>query len=800
MKNRTANWRKLQKTILLSLVIDVFLMVNTSGIPAVEISEKTIITSTVPSCYQVNNQYSMRVKPVGGSNWTDVPLINHAPRGVLNCTYGNFFFADTVMIEIFKTTSIGTYSISPKSRGIVANIQDTVLSFSLTSPEYLMVTIDDTDILVLAEPYIADPPPVSGPGIFNVTAAPYHADTTGAYIVTEQIQMAIDDASAYSGGTGIVYIPAGVYSITRLNAKSNLEIYLDGGAVLLGTGNPEDYDEYVPGGSTDYTYCIHAEDQENIRIWGPGTIDANGVNLTGLTGPDTQPSDISEATMKIRVLSIHNCSNLTVSNIIAREGSSWTVSFYDSDHIDVDRTKVINERILKHNDGIDLSACQHGRVKDCFVLTSDDAICAKGTDDNNEDCYDIRFEDMVVYSNTRGAKCGMQAYNHMYDIWFKNIDILNARYGIDLLHQDGIGVWEDIHFIDIRTENLQYFVPSSPAPVTASVSTGGPIRNVEITNCSFEEWGDRNSNIKGNINGMISNIIFTNLKIEGELMYNATQARMDLNPFTENILFQVGDIDTIIFPPIDTSEAIEECYSFEPEDFSDQEFFAPFTIGKSTDACHGSFIEIPETRNEPGEDGRIIYPFNVSEEDWFVIWFRVIAADDTDDSFWIRMDGELHRFNNIQQSTDWIWDLVKDSDTGTDPLVFDLLPGEHTLEILGRESHTKLDKVYITNLLTTTPTGCGDCTVSSSSPANDRYLLKSGGFVVTQNPASGYLDLHADLGLPGELRVFNMQGKLMLLMEIDGHTKPDVSMLERGSYLLDYRTGSDRKRQKVILR
>nr|WP_321412125.1 glycosyl hydrolase family 28 protein [uncultured Carboxylicivirga sp.] len=750
----------------------------------------------VPSCYQTNNQYTLHVKPSSSQEWLTVPLIDHTTRGVLNCTYGNFYFTESVDLKITKTSTIYNHSISPKSYNIESSVVDNVLNLTLASSKYLMVTIDGTDIVVLADKKDIEKPAVSGPAIFNVNAEPYNADNTGTQIVTSIIQQAIDDASNYADGTGIVYIPQGVYNITRLNAKSNIEIYLDGGAVLRGTGNPQDYDEYVAGGEIDYTYCIHAENQSNIKIWGPGTIDGNGINLTGLTSAGTQPSDIDNAIMKIRALSIHNCSNVDVSNVITRECSSWTQSFYDSDNINVHATKVINERVLKHNDGIDFSACQHVRANHCFVLTSDDAVCAKGTDDNHEDCYDIRFEDIVVYSNTRGVKCGMQAYNKMYDIWFNNIDVLNARYGIDLLHQDGTGEWNDIHFRDIRVENLSYFTPSEPRPIVASVEDGGKVTNVEITNCSFDSWGTNNSRFVGHKYGTISNVIFTNLKIGDELMYSAEQANLDKNIFTGNVFFQVGDYENIAFPSLDNIE--EEGFVFEPEDYSDQQLFAPFIVREDPDACQGKYIECDVTNSNVGVDGKVEYNFTVKEQAEFIVWLRTIAPNDTDDSFWVIMDGNPHKFNNIEPSESWNWDVVKDSDTGENPVVFNLSPGEHTLEIMRRENGTKLDKVYITNQKIITPNGCLDELFTDV----EQLIYESGkdDLIVIQNPVEDCLQLSNTLCFPGILKLYDIRGREIKKLKVTQSGKVNVADLKSGIYFLELSTASGMLSQKIVLK
>ena len=772
-----------------------FLFIFSSVIISQHIIAQNIETFPLPSCYQVNENYTLQVKSVNADQWIDVPLINHTTRGSLNCTYGNFRFTDPVEIRITKNSRIASYSIKPISYQLEGNLTENILSLTLTDSRYLMITIDGTDIIVLADEINDSKPDPSGDGIFNITASPYNADKTGATIVTNTIQQAIDDASAYAGGTGIVYIPAGVYSITRLNAKSNIEIYLEGGAVLRGTGNPQDYNEYVPGGNIDYTYCIYAENQNNIKIWGPGTIDGNGIKLTGLTASSTQPADIENATMKIRALSIHNCSNIEISNIITRECSSWTQSFYDSDNISVNATKVINERVLKHNDGIDFSACQHVRAEHCFVLTSDDALCAKGTNDNGEDCYDITFEDIVVYSNTRGVKCGMQAYNQMYDIWFRNIDVLNARYGIDLLHQDGTGEWHDIHFIDIRVEDLNYFTPSQPRPIVASVQEGGPVKNVEITNCSFNTWGSNNSRLVGHKYGSISNIVFTNLKIADELMYSAEQANMDLNVFTVNIIFQVGEYDEITFPSKDDLD--EEYFIFEPEDFSGQELFAPFVVREDENACGGKYIESDESSSSLAANGKVIYNFTIQKQDDFMVWMRTIAPNDTDDSFWVVMDGTPHKFNNIEPSTSWKWDIVKDSDSGENPIIFNLAQGDHTLEIVRRENGAKLDKVYITNQTINTPDGC----IDALSTGNTQLINMEDCHpqIVVQNPVHGYLELHNDLVFPAKLRIFDLKGRLIDSLDLTEASKVNVSGYKRGIYLLELTNEEGISNQKVLI-
>ena len=70
-----------------------------------------------------------------------------------------------------------------------------------------------------------------------ITDNPYHAVGDGKTMNTERIQKAIDECPA----GGQVYIPAGVFLTGALRLHSDMELYLEKGAVLQGTQEPKDY-------------------------------------------------------------------------------------------------------------------------------------------------------------------------------------------------------------------------------------------------------------------------------------------------------------------------------------------------------------------------------------------------------------------------------------------------------------------------------------------------------------------------------------------------------------------------------
>lgn len=76
----------------------------------------------------------------------------------------------------------------------------------------------------------------------DITAAPYLAVGDGAELNTERIQRAIDDC----GAEDAVYVPEGIFFTGALRLHSNMELYLEEGAVLQGTADVSDYLPKIP--------------------------------------------------------------------------------------------------------------------------------------------------------------------------------------------------------------------------------------------------------------------------------------------------------------------------------------------------------------------------------------------------------------------------------------------------------------------------------------------------------------------------------------------------------------------------
>ena len=171
-----------------------------------------------------------------------------------------------------------------------------------------------------------------------------------------------------------MYFPAGRYLTGSLQLKSNVTLYLEKEAVLLGSTSPYDY----PGFSTEKELkvnndhfdqaLIYAEGAENIGITGEGCIDGQGRELA-----------------------------LTIDSLHVENRAYW------------------------NNDGIDISDCKDVRNSNCFINSADDGICLKS---HNRGAWNDRvsISNCHIISSASAIKFGTESLGG-----FKNVTIDNIR-------------------------------------------------------------------------------------------------------------------------------------------------------------------------------------------------------------------------------------------------------------------------------------------------------------------------------------------------------------------------------------
>ncbi len=506
----------------------------------------TLVTYPLPACYRQSEVFQLSV------NGKPVPVVTYMNNQKPEYHHAHFSFEGEIRIEVTAPEPISDFRVRPLSYGLGGQAEGNKLSFTLDRSRYLMIQINKLqNLVILADPLEVDPPTATGDGIFNVRQAPYLADNTEAEKVTEILQRAIDDAHAAGGGT--VYVPAGVYQIASLMMKSNVAIYLEGGAVLRGTGRRADYVQDNPGSqmSAVSTVIRFTEGDSNMKVLGRGTIDANGELLYDNDGGKDPTA------LRLCLLRPNKNSHVTFDGITVSHGRTWTVVPQQSDNILIQNFKVLNSEHRSNNDGIDINSCQDVLVRHCFTYTNDDSLCAKPCtvgnfqgviDGPDEEIRNVTFDDIVVFSRCSGAKVGLQGSTPATNVWFKNIEVLQGSRGIVVHHQQGGATMDGIHFVNINVEDLIRRV-YTPYPIQFQIfpQSRGNIRNVVVENVNFLKFGngdtpdgynDEPSRILGRgPDSTIENVTFKNLRIAGKLILNPGDGRMNVNEFTSSLNF-----------------------------------------------------------------------------------------------------------------------------------------------------------------------------------------------------------------------------------------------------------------------
>ena len=188
-----------------------------------------------------------------------------------------------------------------------------------------------------------------------------HFGATGGGIAldTGSIDKAIDACATAGGGT--VYLPAGTYLSGTIRLKSNITLWLDSGAKLLGSKDLAQYRTAVDG-QVWYDALIMAKGIRDVAIVGRGVIDGNRVsNPKGeerIRGP--------------HAVLFFDCQNITVRDVTIQDSGNYSLILRSCENVNVDGLAV-------HGgwDGINMHDTKNATITNCRLFTGDDGLAGR---------------------------------------------------------------------------------------------------------------------------------------------------------------------------------------------------------------------------------------------------------------------------------------------------------------------------------------------------------------------------------------------------------------------------------------
>ncbi|KUO21306.1 glycosyl hydrolase family 28 protein [Streptomyces dysideae] len=430
------------------------------------------IVVTYPTLPQVpvNNNFTVKVRPVGGS-WqrVDVYLAKLAlidatsgSNRAQNSSWAAFDFSGTVEVEVtYNPGSAEKFRIRPDSYGITPEVLGSTARFTLDRPRNVVVQVDDKifDCLHLFANPLEENPPAEGDKNVMYFGPGYHTPANG-----------------------------------ELKVPSNTTVYLAPGAVV--------------------TAFVDIQGVENSRIIGRGVLynskwgamlirKCENITIDGVTILNPRYENIRVAESK----------NITIKNLRAFSHQGWGdgIQLYCSENITVDGCflRTSDDAIALYTHRWDF----YGDTRNITVKN-----CSLWAD--------------VAHPINIGVHGNTETPEMLENLNFENIDILDHREP-QVLYQGAIAFMvgdsnlvRDVKFDNIRVEDFrwgQLIHMRTTFNPKWNTSAGRGIENVYIKDLSYNGKNADLSIIAGvDADHGVTDVTFENLRVNGRVIADST--------------------------------------------------------------------------------------------------------------------------------------------------------------------------------------------------------------------------------------------------------------------------------------
>ncbi|HWW02359.1 MAG TPA: glycoside hydrolase family 28 protein [Candidatus Acidoferrum sp.] len=371
----------------------------------------------------------------------------------------------------------------------------------------------------------------------------------GKTLDTASLNRAI--SACHASGGGVVYVSPGTYLTGTVVLLSNVTLYLEAGATILGSKNLADYSPKTGPrlqGDANQKHLIFARDAENVSLAGPGRIDGQGQAFwvpSGRTSPPPTESWRDVATYDWKpldrpspLLEFYNCTNLRIEDVRIENASGWTLRPIQCENVFLRSITIKNPMIGPNTDGIDLTCSRNAFISDCLIDTGDDAICLKSESPYGGELRvskNIAITNCVLTCCCNGLKFGTATRGGFENVTFTNSVIFNedvdlkARVisGIALEMVDG-GWLEGVTISNIRMQRVR-----TPIFIRRGIrkarpdGTPGTLRGVMIENV-HATGSILTSSVTGLPGFEVEDVTLSNIRIDSEENGKADWVKRDI--------------------------------------------------------------------------------------------------------------------------------------------------------------------------------------------------------------------------------------------------------------------------------
>jgi polygalacturonase len=338
----------------------------------------------------------------------------------------------------------------------------------------------------------------------------------GVTLNTEAFEKAMTDLSEQGGGR--LTVPFGVWLTGPITLRSNINLHLEKGAIILFTPDKSAYPLIKTSFEGQETRrCqspLSGRDLENVAITGEGVINGSGeawrplkrakvteshwksvvasggvlqdkdlwypsenamrgarLSETNLNVPinpltDEEWMDIKDFLRPVMV-SLIGCKNVLLEGVLFENSPSWNLHPLLCENVIIDNVFVRNPSYAQNGDGLDLESCKNALIVNSTFDVGDDAICLKSGKNaegrrRGRPTENVIIDNCTVFKGHGGFVVGSEMSGGVRNVSVSNCAFLGTDVGLRFKSARGRGgVVENIYInqismFDIVTDSFLF--------------------------------------------------------------------------------------------------------------------------------------------------------------------------------------------------------------------------------------------------------------------------------------------------------------------------------------------------------
>jgi len=377
---------------------------------------------------------------------------------------------------------------------------------------------------------------------------------------SEAIKKAIE--ACFNAGGGKVIIPSGTFLTGPIYLKSNVNLHLEEGSIVLFSTNKEDYlpavhTSYEGQELMNYSPLIYAYRQKNIAVTGKGIFNgqasntnwwpwcgkeefgyitntprqADEHNLPRLWKMSENNTPVSERVfadgyqLRPSFFEPFECENILLQGVTFTNAPFWVIHPIKSNYIRVDGVTVKSHG--PNNDGCDPEYSKNIHINNCTFDTGDDCIAIKSGRNNDGRRVNIPSENIVVENcdmkdGHGGVVIGSEISAGVRNVYVRNCKMdspeLERAIRIKTNTLRG-GFVENVFVKNIHVGQVKEAVLKINTYYGTYANQEGSfipsIKNIHLEDINVENGGKFGVLIKGRPENPVKNVTLTNVHIKG---------------------------------------------------------------------------------------------------------------------------------------------------------------------------------------------------------------------------------------------------------------------------------------------